>query len=108
MVLQLCNTSILLNPTGLYCSGWAGRGPVGVILGTMTDGFEVGKIILKDLKEGKLQVKSGRDAALKLLHDRGTQSNVADPCDVKFVTATSSILPNNQENSAADNFLLLF
>ncbi|XP_045212536.2 NADPH:adrenodoxin oxidoreductase, mitochondrial-like [Mercenaria mercenaria] len=57
--------------TGLYCSGWAGRGPVGVILGTMTDGFEVGKLVLKDIEDGMLQVNTGRDNALQLLQDRG-------------------------------------
>lgn len=62
------------NKNGLYCSGWAGRGPVGVILGTMTDGFEVGKVILKDLQEGKLQVKSGREDALQLLQERGVST----------------------------------
>ncbi|XP_060552170.1 NADPH:adrenodoxin oxidoreductase, mitochondrial-like [Ruditapes philippinarum] len=57
--------------TGLYCSGWAGRGPVGVILGTMTDGFEVGKLILKDIEDNKLHLQAGRDGALQLLQDRG-------------------------------------
>ncbi|CAL1529734.1 unnamed protein product [Lymnaea stagnalis] len=40
---------------GLYCSGWAANGPVGVILGTMTDAFETGKVILQDIENGALQ-----------------------------------------------------
>lgn len=60
--------------TGLpnvYCSGWAGRGPVGVILTTMTDGFDVGKTVLQDLQDEKLNVQGDRDKALELLKERG-------------------------------------
>lgn len=39
---------------GLYCSGWVSTGPVGVILNTMTWGFETGKIILKDIEDGAI------------------------------------------------------
>lgn len=42
---------------GLYCSGWAANGPVGVILGTMTDGFDTGKVILQDIENGVLQTQ---------------------------------------------------
>jgi len=56
---------------GLYVSGWAGTGPVGVILSTMTVGFDVGRAVLKDLQEGKLTVRAGRDAALETLKHRG-------------------------------------
>ena len=56
---------------GLYCSGWVGRGPVGVILTTMTDGFDVGKVVLKDLDSNTLEVKSEREEAFKILKDRG-------------------------------------
>ncbi|XP_059160375.1 NADPH:adrenodoxin oxidoreductase, mitochondrial-like isoform X2 [Physella acuta] len=51
------------NEKGLYCAGWVGNGPVGVILGTMTDGFETGKVILQDINSGSLESKetSNRD-----------------------------------------------
>lgn len=39
---------------GLYCSGWVSTGPVGVILNTMTWGFETGKVILKDIGDGAI------------------------------------------------------
>lgn len=42
----------------LYCSGWVKRGPVGVIVSTMNDGFETGKSIIQDLKENKLPVNN--------------------------------------------------
>ena len=48
-----------------------GRGPVGVILGTMTDGFDVGKIVVKDIESGELPIKADRDKALTLLQHRG-------------------------------------
>lgn len=60
--------------SGLYCSGWVGRGPVGVILTTMTDGFDVGKVVLKDLDSNTLEVKSEREGAFKILKDRGVQT----------------------------------
>ena len=63
--------------SGLYCSGWASRGPVGVILTTMTDGFETGKLVLKDLADGVLQVqgKSGKEAILQALESTGIFCN---------------------------------
>ncbi len=39
---------------GMYCSGWIKRGPIGVILATMNDGFETGKSIVDDLNKGVL------------------------------------------------------
>uniref|UniRef100_A0A8W8LU04 NADPH:adrenodoxin oxidoreductase, mitochondrial n=1 Tax=Magallana gigas TaxID=29159 RepID=A0A8W8LU04_MAGGI len=42
------------NRPGLYCSGWVSTGPVGVILNTMTWGFETGKVILKDIEDGAI------------------------------------------------------
>ena len=40
--------------TGMYCSGWVKRGPVVVIVSTMNDGFETGKAVVEDLKNGAL------------------------------------------------------
>lgn len=48
-----------------------GLGPVGVILSTMTDGFDVGKTVLKDLESGTLNVVSNRKDALQLIKERG-------------------------------------
>ncbi|KAJ8318479.1 hypothetical protein KUTeg_003570 [Tegillarca granosa] len=45
--------NILTQTASVYCSGWISGGPVGVILTTMTDGFETGKLVLKDLADGK-------------------------------------------------------
>ncbi|XP_052760627.1 NADPH:adrenodoxin oxidoreductase, mitochondrial-like [Mya arenaria] len=59
--------------TGLYVSGWAGRGPVGVIVNTMSDGFDVGKTVLHDLQQGILPVHVGRNAALDILMAQGVQ-----------------------------------
>ncbi|XP_064600487.1 NADPH:adrenodoxin oxidoreductase, mitochondrial-like [Liolophura sinensis] len=60
---------------GLYCSGWVRRGPVGVIVDTMTDGFEVGKQVLMDLKTDQLSLdaRAGGTAILSLLQKRGVQ-----------------------------------
>ncbi|KAL3876670.1 hypothetical protein ACJMK2_034475 [Sinanodonta woodiana] len=60
---------------GLYCSGWVGRGPVGVILSTMTDGFDVGKVILKDLAEDHIPNlgRPGFQGAMKILEERGVK-----------------------------------
>ena len=37
----------------------------------MTDGFDVGKVVLKDLDSNTLEVKSEREEAFKILKDRG-------------------------------------
>ena len=55
------------------------RGPTGVILSTMTDGFETGKIILKDLESGQLQVTpnhKGQEAILPVLKEKGTSFQI--------------------------------
>ena len=57
---------------GVYCSGWVSTGPVGVILTTMTNGFDVGKLILSDLADGKLQLDtSGKADILRHLEKTG-------------------------------------
>ena len=62
---------LIYSALGLYCSGWVGRGPVGVILTTMTDGFEVGKTVLKDIENNVLEAKSARTEALNMLKSKG-------------------------------------
>ncbi|KAI8512207.1 hypothetical protein Bbelb_088460 [Branchiostoma belcheri] len=62
---------------GLYCSGWVRRGPTGVILTTMTDGFETGKAVVDDLTTGVLQPLGGvrgQEWIQPLLHKRGIQA----------------------------------
>lgn len=60
---------------GLYCTGWVSRGPLGVILNTMTDGIDTGKLILKDLKDNRLEVnKPGKDVIIKKLKEAGVQT----------------------------------
>lgn len=39
---------------GLYCSGWVRNGPVGVIATTMNDAFQIGQLVVEDLKSGNL------------------------------------------------------
>ena len=38
--------------TGLYCSGWVKRGPIGTILTTMNDAFETAEAIAHDIANG--------------------------------------------------------
>ncbi|GFN81068.1 NADPH:adrenodoxin oxidoreductase, mitochondrial [Plakobranchus ocellatus] len=64
--------SRIKNEKGLYCAGWIRRGPVGVILDTMTDGSETGKVILSDIKSGILGPvsKDKRDVLLRSLESK--------------------------------------
>ncbi|XP_035696059.1 NADPH:adrenodoxin oxidoreductase, mitochondrial-like [Branchiostoma floridae] len=62
---------------GLYCSGWVRRGPTGVILTTMTDGFETGKAVVDDLTTGILQPVGGvrgQEWIQPLLQKKGIQA----------------------------------
>ncbi|OWF50606.1 NADPH:adrenodoxin oxidoreductase, mitochondrial [Mizuhopecten yessoensis] len=60
---------------GVYCSGWVNTGPVGVILTTMTNGFETGKTIIHDISNGTLELsgKQGKNDILPLLQKSGVQ-----------------------------------
>ncbi|KAF2365994.1 FAD/NAD(P)-binding domain [Trinorchestia longiramus] len=59
---------------GVYATGWAGSGPVGVIVSTMTDSFQCAKIILKDLEQHQdTSPKQGKDTVLPLLQSRGVK-----------------------------------
>lgn len=61
--------------SGLYCSGWVSTGPVGVILNTMTWGFETGKVILKDIEDGALssEGKQGNQIIKERMLSKGKQ-----------------------------------
>ncbi|CAH1793570.1 unnamed protein product [Owenia fusiformis] len=62
---------------GLYCSGWVRRGPTGVILTTMTDGFDVGKVIVEDLNSGAIQADHthvGYDGLMVTLNKSGVKT----------------------------------
>ncbi|CAI9723310.1 adrenodoxin oxidoreductase, mitochondrial-like [Octopus vulgaris] len=60
---------------GVYCSGWLGRGPTGVILNTMNDGFITAKTLLKDLKANVLDLnKPGKEVILQHLKNIGVQT----------------------------------
>ncbi|XP_050724688.1 NADPH:adrenodoxin oxidoreductase, mitochondrial-like isoform X3 [Eriocheir sinensis] len=62
--------------SGLYVSGWIATGPVGVILSTMTSGFNTGKAVVADLEAGaadKDQGKGGGKAIKRLLSDKGVE-----------------------------------
>lgn len=58
----------------LYCSGWVKRGPVGVIVSTMTDAFETGKSVVTDIKNTDNHKKTGKEAILKALASKGVNS----------------------------------
>lgn len=80
---------IILNQQGrvidnpdLYCSGWAAFGATGVIVNTMSASFEVGKNILNDIQDGRLDtetIKRGYDQIRPILEKR--QANIIDFVD---------------------------
>ena len=51
---------------GLYCSGWVGSGPSGVIVNTMNFSFDVGKNILQDINDGKLNIENKQGISIIL------------------------------------------
>src|SRR3712207_55338 len=57
---------------GLYCVGWARRGPTGTIGTNRPDGFEVAEKILADLGGGA-SAKAGPAGLDALLNARGTR-----------------------------------
>jgi NADPH-dependent glutamate synthase beta subunit-like oxidoreductase len=56
---------------GLYCVGWARRGPSGTIGTNKPDGARIAEMLLSDIGEGS--AKAGRDGLDQLLADRGIQ-----------------------------------
>ena len=52
---------------GLYCSGWIKRGPIGVIVSTMNDGFETGKSVADDLNSGMLRTGTDVSGGARIL-----------------------------------------
>lgn len=56
---------------GVYCSGWAKRGPVGVIAGTMTDAFETADSVIEDIESGVIKPSTSciKDITESLLHE---------------------------------------
>ncbi|GCB79697.1 hypothetical protein scyTo_0018792 [Scyliorhinus torazame] len=68
------NLGRVLHAPGLYCSGWVKRGPTGVIVTTMHDGFETAVSVLEDVRSGALDVsasKGGYEIMEALLKQRG-------------------------------------
>ncbi|KAG9267239.1 NADPH:adrenodoxin oxidoreductase, mitochondrial [Astyanax mexicanus] len=67
----------VLDTAGLYCSGWVKRGPTGVIATTMNDSFDTARVLLKDMKEGTLDLsvnKPGAQEITALLQERGVRT----------------------------------
>ncbi|KAG0721263.1 NADPH:adrenodoxin oxidoreductase, mitochondrial [Chionoecetes opilio] len=61
---------------GLYVSGWIATGPVGVILSTMTSGFNTGKAVVADIKAAAIdmdQHKEGKSAIGRVLAEKGVE-----------------------------------
>lgn len=54
--------------SNVYAAGWVAIGPVGVILSTMTNAFQVGGLINKELLV--TENKSGSLGLLKILHEK--------------------------------------
>ncbi|XP_067914020.1 NADPH:adrenodoxin oxidoreductase, mitochondrial isoform X2 [Heterodontus francisci] len=70
------NLGRVLHAPGLYCSGWVKRGPTGVIVTTMHDGFETAESLLEDVRLGLLDVstsKGGCEVIEALLKLRGVR-----------------------------------
>ncbi|KAG8235984.1 hypothetical protein J437_LFUL015138 [Ladona fulva] len=62
---------------GVYCSGWVGTGPVGVILSTMNNAFAVGHTIVQHMETGVIDLavsKSGYEAISQVIANKGIQS----------------------------------
>jgi len=58
--------------SGLYCAGWARRGPTGTIGTNRPDGFRIAEDIALDLPDAS--GKAGGDGLTHLLADRGVES----------------------------------
>uniref|UniRef100_A0A0B7AF05 NADPH:adrenodoxin oxidoreductase, mitochondrial n=1 Tax=Arion vulgaris TaxID=1028688 RepID=A0A0B7AF05_9EUPU len=78
---------------GLYCAGWVGKGPVGVILGTMTDAFETGRLVLHDIETGDLIVKdkAERDRLVGHIKDKAVTFTDWEKIDLAETTAGEKI-----------------
>ncbi|CAB3369895.1 Hypothetical predicted protein [Cloeon dipterum] len=62
---------------GVYCGGWLGTGPVGVIVNTMGNAFELGRLIEGDIKDGTINATTARPGymeAAKILDNKGVQT----------------------------------
>lgn len=57
----------------LYSTGWAATGPKGVILSTMTNAFQVGKLVCKELEKPSKENKAGSNGLRKILDSKGVQ-----------------------------------
>ncbi|XP_063983409.1 NADPH:adrenodoxin oxidoreductase, mitochondrial [Diachasmimorpha longicaudata] len=53
----------------LYAAGWVATGPVGVILSTMTNAFNVGGLIFEELEAR--EVKPGAEEVVRILRSKG-------------------------------------
>ncbi|XP_071547272.1 NADPH:adrenodoxin oxidoreductase, mitochondrial isoform X2 [Panulirus ornatus] len=66
----------VIGHNGIYVSGWIGTGPVGVILSTMTSGFNTGKAVVADIEAGLVNIlepRGGKIDVLNILKKRGVQ-----------------------------------
>ena len=48
---------------GVYCSGWIGRGPVGVIADTLANALHVAKVIAKDFGQTAVTPEEAQERA---------------------------------------------
>lgn len=58
----------------LYSAGWAATGPIGVILSTMTNSFQIGALVYKELTAILMDNKAGSDGLRKILISKGVQT----------------------------------
>lgn len=59
---------------GVYSSGWVSTGPVGVLVSTMGNAFDLGRLLVQDMNDGTLnckELKPGFAEAEKILDEKG-------------------------------------
>ncbi|CAG0903033.1 unnamed protein product [Cyprideis torosa] len=59
--------------TGLYCSGWVQTGPVGVIVSTMNNAFNVASEVIHDLNSGQLAIRNSAQELWSRVERQGVQ-----------------------------------
>src|SRR3546814_19521021 len=82
---------------GLYCVGWARRGPTGTIGTNRPDGFMIAEKIGEDI--GKGATKAGRPGLDALLAERQVRSAWRRGGDVGLGTCSSRWLPYNTKTT---------
>lgn len=83
---------------GIYCSGWAGAGPRGVILSTMQHAFEVAKMVSSDLDATHSGPPAATTGEIKHGFEGMTESGVLENVNVTSYDDYLKIAAWEQEN----------